>query len=135
LSTRHCRAVRSRRSCGTRVQPADLVYGPRKLVQPDLFVAPLVDGVLPRMWEELGRPLLAVEVVSPSTAPTDRREKRELYQRKGMWEYWSWTWMRGRWSVGAWVLTRRRLSPRRSSGDPITPRRHSWLNLFCTSLA
>jgi Uma2 family endonuclease len=68
--------------------PADLVYGPRKMVQPDLFVTPLVSGALPQTWEELGRPILAVEVVSPSTATTDRREKRELYQRKGVPEYW-----------------------------------------------
>ena len=68
--------------------PADVVYGPRKMVQPDLFVTPPIDGMLPQSWEELGRPILAVEVVSPSTAITDRREKRELYQRKGVPEYW-----------------------------------------------
>jgi len=68
--------------------PADVVYGPRKMVQPDLFVTPYVEGILPPTWEELGRPILAVEVVSPSTALTDRREKRELYQSKGVPEYW-----------------------------------------------
>jgi Uma2 family endonuclease len=68
--------------------PADVVYGPRKMVQPDLFVTPPVDGTLPNTWEELGRPILAVEVISPSTAVTDRIEKRELYQRKGVPEYW-----------------------------------------------
>jgi Uma2 family endonuclease len=32
--------------------------------------------------------LLAVEVLSPSTIRTDRGEKRDLYQRKGVPEYW-----------------------------------------------
>src|SRR5687768_9000765 len=50
------------------ISPADVVvYGPRKLVQPDLFVVPLVDGTLMRAWTDVGRLILAVEVISPST--------------------------------------------------------------------
>jgi hypothetical protein len=46
--------------------PADVVvYEPRKFVQPDLFVVPLVDGAPMRAWTEVGRLLLAVEVISP----------------------------------------------------------------------
>jgi Uma2 family endonuclease len=70
------------------VAPADVVFGPRHMVEPDVFVVPLVSGEAPRSWEEVGRLLLAVEVLSPSTTRTDRREKRELYQRKGVPEYW-----------------------------------------------
>ena len=53
------------------IAPADVVvYGPRKFVQPDLFVVPLVDGTLMRAWTDVGRLILAVEVISPSTTVT-----------------------------------------------------------------
>jgi len=69
--------------------PADvIVFGPRKFVQPDLFVLPFVDGAPASSWAEVGRLLLAVEVVSPSTARTDRSRKRDLYLEKGVPEYW-----------------------------------------------
>lgn len=69
--------------------PADVVvYGPRKFVQPDLFVVPLVDGAPMRAWTEVGRLLLAVEVISPSTRWTDRGRKRTLYREKGVPDYW-----------------------------------------------
>ena len=65
-----------------------MLFGPKDMVEPDLFVVPLVDGSAPRTWEAVGRLLLAVEVLSPSTLRTDRRDKRDLYQRKGVPEYW-----------------------------------------------
>ena len=69
--------------------PADVVvFGPRKFVQPDLFVLPFVDNAPASSWTEVGRLLLAVEVVSPSTARTDRSRKRDLYLEKGVPEYW-----------------------------------------------
>jgi Uma2 family endonuclease len=68
--------------------PAEVVYGPRTVVEPDLFAVPLVDGREPRTWEEAGRLLLAVEVLSPGTARADRSVKRRLYQREGVPEYW-----------------------------------------------
>jgi Uma2 family endonuclease len=70
------------------IAPADVVFGPRNAVEPDLFVVPLVEGVVPRVWEEVGRLLLTVEVLSPSTSRTDRREKRDLYQSKAVPDYW-----------------------------------------------
>jgi Uma2 family endonuclease len=70
-----------------RVAPADLVFGPKRGVQPDLFVAPLVRGRRPQGWEEIPHLLLAVEVLSPSTATTDRGVKRRLYQQVAD-EYW-----------------------------------------------
>ncbi|HEX8848106.1 MAG TPA: Uma2 family endonuclease [Gemmatimonadaceae bacterium] len=71
-----------------KVAPADVVLGARTLVQPDLFVVPLVQGRRPADWEEAGRMLLAVEVLSPGTARRDRILKRELYQRLHVPEYW-----------------------------------------------
>ena len=70
------------------IAPADVLFGPKDMIEPDLFVVPLVDGNAPRSWEAVGRLSLTVEVLSPSTLHTDRGEKRELYQRKGVPEYW-----------------------------------------------
>lgn len=68
--------------------PTDVVFADDRMVEPDLFVLPLVDGRVPRSWEEVRRLLLAVEIVSPSTARADRQVKRRLYQREGVPEYW-----------------------------------------------
>jgi Uma2 family endonuclease len=70
------------------ISPADVVFGPRNAVEPDLFVVPLVEGLPPRTWEEAGRLLLTVEVLSPSTRRADRVEKRDLYKRKAVPRYW-----------------------------------------------
>jgi Uma2 family endonuclease len=58
------------------------------MVEPDLFVVPLVNGRSPRDWQEAGRLLLAVEVISPGTARVDRVIKRQLYQQERVPEYW-----------------------------------------------
>jgi Uma2 family endonuclease len=68
--------------------PVDIIYDDETLVQPDVFVAPLKDGRKPRSWEEAGSLLLAIEVLSPSTARADRQVKRKLYQREDVPEYW-----------------------------------------------
>ena len=67
---------------------ADIELDPLTLVQPDLLVAPLVGGRRPRSWSEITTLLLAVEVLSPSTARYDRVTKRRYYQRFGVPEYW-----------------------------------------------
>jgi Uma2 family endonuclease len=67
---------------------ADVVFTPRRAVQPDVFVVPLVDGRSPRDWSAVRRMLLAVEVLSPSTGLADRQKKRVLYQDEGVPEYW-----------------------------------------------
>ncbi len=71
-----------------KLSPQDVVLDYRTLVQPDLFVVPLIDGRRPRTWEEAGVILLAIEVLSPSTARLDRTVKRQRYQREGVPEYW-----------------------------------------------
>ena len=68
--------------------PADIEFDERTLVQPDLFVAPLIEGRRPRSWKEIMQLLLAVEVLSPSTARADRQVRRRRYQRHGVAEYW-----------------------------------------------
>lgn len=67
--------------------PVDVIYGPRTMVEPDLLVLPLVDGREPDSVEEAGGLLLVAEVLSPSTAKTDRWRKRRLYQRERVPEY------------------------------------------------
>lgn len=68
--------------------PADVTFPPRRRVQPDLFVAPLVDGRRPRQSSDIRGLLLAVEVLSPSTVRADRVVKRAMYREEGVAEYW-----------------------------------------------
>jgi Uma2 family endonuclease len=68
--------------------PADVIFDDQNVVQPDLFVVPLVDGKEPPTLAEAGSIVLAVEVISPSTAHADRITKRRLYQRFNVPEYW-----------------------------------------------
>lgn len=68
--------------------PADIVLGPRTLVQPDLFVIRTDPKNPPARWQEVGVPVLAVEILSPTTANRDRGVKRRIYQRAGVAEYW-----------------------------------------------
>lgn len=68
--------------------PADVEFDTENMVEPDLFVVPLVGGRAPRSWHEAGRLILAVEILSPSTKRADRLVKRRLYQRQGVPEYW-----------------------------------------------
>ena len=69
------------------VAPSDFELDRYTLVQPDLFIIPLVDGRRPVTIDEVGPPLLFVEVLSPSTARADRVLKRQRYQRLGV-TYW-----------------------------------------------
>lgn len=67
--------------------PADIVLSPSRLVQPDLFVVARGERP-PAQWSDIRSLLLAVEVLSPSTARTDRYEKRAIYQSERVPEYW-----------------------------------------------
>ncbi len=69
--------------------PAAVTFSRRRELQPDLFVLPLIDGVRrAERFEDVGRLLLAVEVLLPSTARNDRYKKRAVYQQHGVPEYW-----------------------------------------------
>ena len=70
------------------MSPADIELGDDTVVQPDIFVARLVNGKVSLRWEDLGPLLLAIEVLSPGTARVDRTIKRSSYQRAGIAEYW-----------------------------------------------
>jgi Uma2 family endonuclease len=67
--------------------PADISWGPGILVQPDLLVVRL-DEARTLDWRRMRHLLLAVEVVSPSSARADRFTKRRLYQERGVPLYW-----------------------------------------------
>jgi Uma2 family endonuclease len=78
-------------SCGfnLRIAPTDVRFSKSTLVQPDLIVLPAMpDGRRAPEFTDVGRLVLAVEVLSPGTAPYDRGEKRALYQREAVAEYW-----------------------------------------------
>lgn len=68
--------------------PGDLTLDAGQVVQPDVFV--LAEDPDPRTteWDDVGVPILVVEVLSPSTARYDRLVKRGAYQRAGVGTYW-----------------------------------------------
>lgn len=66
--------------------PADISWDDDTLVQPDLFVVPASE--VSASWRTAQTLLLAIEVLSPSSARADRVRKRQLYQRVGVREYW-----------------------------------------------
>ena len=68
--------------------PADLELRKDVLVQPDLFVFATTHGGPAREWAEIKFLELAIEVLAPSTAHTDRVVKRRLFQEIGVPEYW-----------------------------------------------
>ncbi len=70
------------------ISPADLKFRPDEILQPDLFVAPRIAGRRGETWDDVGIPLLVVEVSSPKTARFDRVQKRLRYQRAGVPVYW-----------------------------------------------
>jgi Uma2 family endonuclease len=72
----------------TLLSPADIEFDPETLVQPDLFVLPTGEARSLKTWKDVSRLLLAVEVLSPSTARADRIVKRRRLQRADVPEYW-----------------------------------------------
>ncbi len=67
--------------------PADVYFGTHSLVQPDLFAIPRTEARR-RDWKSVEHLLLAIEVLSPSSARADRFTKRRLYQSQGVPLYW-----------------------------------------------
>ena len=66
--------------------PLDVKLEPGLVLQPDLLVVP--PGELRRRSDVIRHLLLAIEVVSPSSAKHDRVRKRPAYQRNRVSEYW-----------------------------------------------
>jgi Uma2 family endonuclease len=71
----------------TFLSPADISWAEDVLVQPDLFVVQR-EQARTLKWASMQDLRLAIEVLSPSTARTDRYKKRSLYQRFGVGETW-----------------------------------------------
>jgi Uma2 family endonuclease len=65
-----------------------MAFGEDEILQPDLFVLPASLRPQFSTWSEVTSLLLAVEILSPSTARYDRIVKRRRYQRAGTPEYW-----------------------------------------------
>jgi Uma2 family endonuclease len=67
--------------------PADISWGQDVLVQPDVFVVP-VEEAQTLDWSRMRTLSLVAEVLSPSTAPSDRFLKRLRYREAGVPLYW-----------------------------------------------
>jgi len=68
--------------------PVDVVLDPENTVQPDIvFVAAANAGIIQRR-AIFGVPDVLVEVISPASVRRDRYDKRQLYARFGVKEYW-----------------------------------------------
>ncbi len=80
--------LRDQRELEVFTSPADVVLGPKILVQPDVFVARRPPGGRLKKWPDVGVPVVAIEILSPGTAARDRGKKRVIYQREGVAEYW-----------------------------------------------
>jgi len=75
----------SGKQCRTFVAPTDVVLSEHDVVQPDVLV--VCDEKKITDANIQGAPDLVVEVLSPSTALKDKREKKSLYERSGVREY------------------------------------------------
>ena len=68
--------------------PYDVVLDDFNVVQPDiLFVSKERAHIITDLNIQ-GTPDLVIEILSPSTAQRDRTQKRDLYARRGVPEYW-----------------------------------------------
>ena len=68
--------------------PYDVVLDDFNVVQPDiLFVSNEREHIITDLNIQ-GAPDLVIEILSPSTARRDRTQKRDLYERHGVPEYW-----------------------------------------------
>lgn len=75
----------SGRQCRPFIAPTDVVLSEHDVVQPDLLV--VCDKKKITAANIQGAPDMVIEVLSPSTALKDKREKRDLYERFGVKEY------------------------------------------------
>jgi Uma2 family endonuclease len=68
--------------------PAAITFTTRRELQPDLFLVPFVDGRRIQEEQQYTQLVLAIEVLSPSTARYDRVTKRRVFLEQGVAEYW-----------------------------------------------
>lgn len=80
------------KTCRPYLAPFDVRLFPNEkqndnnIVQPDLTIICDLSKIMKNGCE--GVPDLVIEILSPSTAKKDRSEKKRLYQRAGVREYW-----------------------------------------------
>jgi Uma2 family endonuclease len=67
--------------------PTDVRLSEIDVVQPDILVVCNLARIMPSHIE--GAPDWVVEVLSPGTSAKDLREKKWIYQRSGIREYWA----------------------------------------------
>jgi Uma2 family endonuclease len=68
--------------------PVDVLLSDEDVVEPDLIFISSARAAIVTQKNIQGAPDLVVEILSPSTASIDRNEKRRLYERGGLKEYW-----------------------------------------------
>lgn len=73
------------RKCIPFIAPTDVVLSEDNVVQPDIFVVCQKKKITSTHIE--GAPDLVIEILSPSTALKDRREKKQVYERYHVQEY------------------------------------------------
>ena len=70
------------------ISPCDVIFSHINVFQPDiLFVSKKNKSILTNLNVK-GAPDLIVEILSPSTAETDRNFKKVIYEKFGVKEYW-----------------------------------------------
>ncbi|GAA1702421.1 Uma2 family endonuclease [Fodinicola feengrottensis] len=65
------------------VAPFDVDLGFRRRVQPDVLIVPAVE-----LGQEVPRPVLVIEILSPSNRRHDLVAKRRVYEQAGIASYW-----------------------------------------------
>ena len=80
--------ARARRLGRVLLSPVDVVLDPENTVQPDLVFVARANLPIIQRRAIFGVPDLLVEIVSPSSVRRDRYDKKELYSRFGVKEYW-----------------------------------------------
>ncbi|HMP82103.1 MAG TPA: Uma2 family endonuclease [Verrucomicrobiota bacterium] len=68
--------------------PVDVVLDEKNIVQPDLVFVSTANSSLLERRGVMGAPDLVVEIILPTSLRRDRYDKRELYARFGVKEFW-----------------------------------------------
>lgn len=82
------RHVEARKLGEVLVAPIDVVLDRLNVVQPDLVFVSHANAHLLQLRGIMGAPDLVVEIISPGTLHRDRCDKRDLYARFGIREFW-----------------------------------------------
>lgn len=68
--------------------PIDVQLSEHDIVQPDLVIVLNANSTIITPSKIKGAPNLIIEIISPSSSDNDRVEKKDLYERSGVPEYW-----------------------------------------------